>query len=156
MIRIFKHRKAVSPVIATIMMILIVIIGMGLVFAFTTVYTANYQNGIGSSVLESLTIENIQLGASGGSYNNQVTIWVYNSGEIASTINGIYIDGIAATAATGGSTSNIPVPMGQHVQIIVDATQASLNASSWNTGDTYSFRITTLRGSSFDQSIEAT
>jgi len=131
-------------------MILVVIVGMGLVFAFVSVYTANYQAGIGSSVLESLTIEDIWLhGSAGTGYNNQVTLWVYNSGQIDSVIHGIYINGIAASNGTSFNF-NVPVAVGQHVSITLQW------SSAWVSGMTYDFKVSTLRGSSFEQSIMAT
>jgi hypothetical protein len=130
-------------------MIMVVMIGMSVVFAYVSAYASNYKAGVGSSVLESLTIEDIFLKGSGVSYNNQVTFWVYNAGKIDATINAIYINGIAAT--NGSSTFNfkISVPRAEHVPITVTS------ESNWQTGAHYEFKITTLRGSNFVGSIDA-
>jgi len=148
----FRSNKAVSPVIATVLMILVVVVGMGLVFAFVSVYTATYQNGVGSSVLESLTIEDVWLHGTAGGYNDQATISIYNSGDISAQINDIYINGIAAT----NGTTYYPIQIGQHISITVTADEASLEGSAiWQSGASYDFKVTTVRGSSFEESISA-
>jgi flagellin-like protein len=53
--RIFKNKKAVSPVIATVLMILVTMAGMTILFAFVASYSDSYRAGVGGSVLESLT-----------------------------------------------------------------------------------------------------
>ncbi len=53
--KLSNNRKAVSPVIATVLMIMITMIGMTLLFAFVSVYSENYKAGVGSSVMESIT-----------------------------------------------------------------------------------------------------
>ncbi len=134
--------------IATVLMMMIVMVGMSLVFAFVTVYTQNYQNGVGSSVFESLTIEHVWFGAAGLAYSNEVTLWVYNSGEIDATVNAIYINGAAATNGSSSFNYNIPVRVGQHIPITVQGPY-------WQSNVTYQFKVTTLRGSTFEESFTA-
>jgi flagellin-like protein len=152
-----RNKRGLSPIISTLLMIMIVMVGMSIVFSAVVFYADSYQAGIGSSVLESLTIEDIWLqGNANTGYSNQVTLWVYNSGQIASTINAVYINGIAATNGTSTFNYNIPIQVGQHIPITVQACQSSLNGfSGWNTGTSYTFRITTLRGASFEQTTTA-
>ncbi len=57
--RLFKSKRAVSPVIATVLMILIVMAGMTILFAFIGAYAQSFQAGSGSAVLESLTVEDV-------------------------------------------------------------------------------------------------
>ena len=45
----YHNKKAVSPVIATVLMMLVTMVGMTFLFAFVTSYTDNYKAGIGSS-----------------------------------------------------------------------------------------------------------
>ena len=56
-----NNRRAVSPVIATVLMILVTMVGMTILFAFVASYSDNYKAGVGSSVMESLTVEDIWL-----------------------------------------------------------------------------------------------
>lgn len=130
-------------------MIMVVMVGMSLVFAYVAVYAENYKAGIGSSVMESLTIEDICLGSTGSAYNNQVILWVYNSGQIDATINVIYINGVAATNGSSTINFNVNVPVGTHIPITVQA------SSNWQSSATYEFKINTVRGSNFVESIDA-
>ena len=59
--RLFRNKKAVSPVIATVLMILVTMAGMTILFGFVISYSDTYKAGVGSSVMESLTIEDIWL-----------------------------------------------------------------------------------------------
>lgn len=150
--KIYCHKKAVSPVIATILMIMVCLIGMSLVFAFVTFYTQNYQNGVGSSVLESLTIEHVWFlneSSSPTSYGNSATIWVYNSGDIDATINAIYINGAAATNGTSNFNFNIPILVGQHISITVQGPY-------WQSNVPFEFTVSTTRGSTFEETFTPT
>jgi hypothetical protein len=148
--KLYRNKKGLSTVISTILMILVVMAGMSILFGYVAVYADNYKAGIGSSVMESLTIEDICLNSTGSAltYTNQSTLWVFNSGQIDSKITAIYINGVAVT---NGSTIsfNIPASIGAHVPINVQA------SSTWVSGNTYDFKVSTLRGSNFEESIVA-
>jgi flagellin-like protein len=144
--RLFKNKKAVSPVIATVLMILVTMVGMTLLFAFVSSYSENYKAGIGSSVMESLTVEDIWLSPQSSIYNFEVNITVYNVGKIDSTITSVYANGLKLTNATNDSFNfNLPVKVGQHLTIPLH-----WPSGPWQNGQTYTFRVTTLRGSNFD------
>jgi hypothetical protein len=96
--------------------------------------------------MESLTIEDIFLGST---YGNHVTLWIYNSGQIDATINVVYINGVAATNGSSTINFNINVPVGAHVPITVQV------SSIWHSGATYEFKVNTVRGSNFEESIIA-
>ena len=73
--KLYRNKKGLSTVISTILMIVVVMVGMTLLFAYVTVYASNYQTGIGSSILESVTIEDVWIQNS-----NTVQLTVYNTG----------------------------------------------------------------------------
>jgi flagellin-like protein len=152
--RLFKNKKAVSPVIATVLMILITMVGMTLLFAFVSSYSENYKAGIGSSVMESLTVEDIWLSPQSvppsSIYNSDVNITIYNVGKIDSKITSIYANGLKLTDDTGGFNLNLPLEVGQHLTILLH-----WQDGPWHHGQTYTFRVTTLRGSNFDVSYTA-
>jgi len=144
----YGDRSGISPVIATILMILIVIVGMSIVFAYVSVYTQTYQSGIGSSVLESLTIEDVCFnGTTANGFNNLATVAVYNSGLIPVTVNGIYVDGNATTPMLASGLP-VSIPVGQQAIIQVQGPY-----SQWYTGAYYNIKVTTLRGSSFEKTF---
>ena len=74
--KLYRNKNGISPVISTILMILVVMVGMSMVFAYVTVYASSYQAGVGSSILESMTIEDVWIQNS-----NTVQISVYNTEE---------------------------------------------------------------------------
>ncbi|HUK85329.1 MAG TPA: archaellin/type IV pilin N-terminal domain-containing protein [Candidatus Acidoferrum sp.] len=148
--KLYRNKKGISPVISTILMIMVAMVGMSVAFSYVVVYSDTYKAGVGSSVLESLTIEDIWFRSDTGAYNNVVTIGLYNSGEIGAIVKTIYVNGIAATNGSSDYNLNINIPVGQHIQVTVQG------LSSWTPGTKYDFKITTMRGSNFDKSITAT
>ena len=160
--KLSRSKKGLSTVISTILMIMITMIGMSLVFAYVAVYTQTYQSGVGSSVLEALTIEDVCFNGTNHVYGDDATVSIYNSGQIPATINDIFVDGKAttltaingeATASTGGSNSfefNIYVPVGAQVIVTVQGPY-----SIWYSLTQYTFKVTTLRGSTFTEVEQA-
>ncbi len=147
--RLWSNKSGISVVISSILMILITVVGMGIVFAFVAGYCSTYQTGVGSSVMESLTVEDIWLQGNNGAYNNTAVIAIYNSGNIDTTINGIYVNGNATYVTGTNFNLNINVPVGQHVIVTVQG------PVPWQSYDRYDFKVSTTRGSVFDQSISA-
>jgi len=154
---VYRNSKGISPIISTILMILIVVVGMSLVFAYVSVYTQNYQSGIGSSVLESLTIEDVCFNGTtivnGANANNVATIAIYNSGQIAATIRGIFVDGNSTTpmGASGSDISyNVYIPVGGQAVVHVQGPYPQ-----WYSGAGYDIKIVTVRGASFEKSFTA-
>jgi hypothetical protein len=84
----YKNRKALSTVISSILMIMVVMVGMTIAFASVVVYADTYQKGAGSAVLESLTIEDIWLKNSG---TDNMELWIYNVGSLPVTVEAIYV-----------------------------------------------------------------
>lgn len=87
-----KNKRAVSPVLSTVMLVLIVVIGMSAIFAFFVDYVSTYQKGEGSAVLELLEIEDVQF-----IDNVTVYVWLYNYGEIDLEIDAVYVNGLNMT-----------------------------------------------------------
>jgi flagellin-like protein len=150
--RLYRSRKAVSPVIATVLMIMITMIGMTLLFAFVSYYSENYKAGIGSSVMESITVEDIWLKATTGptpSYTKQVEVSLYNVGKVDSVVNSIYVNGLALTANGGSTNLDLPIKMGEHVKITAYWTE------NWVSYNIYTFKISTKMGSNFNLNYTA-
>lgn len=140
--KLFKNEKGVSPVISTVLMILVVMVGMSLLFAFLATYTMNFHSGSGSSVLESMTIEDAWF----KNTDNTFHLWVYNVGKVDFTINSIYVNGTKVTPTMSDSSnnpinSNTPIQINKHVQI---------SLAQWQLGDNYNLKIVTGRGSAFE------
>jgi flagellin-like protein len=153
--KLFTNRKAVSPVIATVLMIMVTMAGMAILFGFVISYSDAYKAGIGSSVMESLTIEDIWLSPNSLTYNSQVQISVYNAGKVDSTITSIYVNGLKLTETDqtdGNFNLKISVPVGSHSQPPIKLFWTN---HQWQSGISYTFRIATEKGSNFDITIKA-
>jgi flagellin-like protein len=124
--KLFRSRRAVSPVVSAVLMILVVMIGMSLLFAFFVNYTRDFQTGSGSAVLESLVIEDVW-------FTSPTQVWVYNVGKVSFTITSVYVND------QFDSNPNLEVAPGQHGNITV--------ASAYS-GCT--IKIVTARGSAFE------
>jgi flagellin-like protein len=132
--KLANNKRGISNVVSTLLMILVVMVGMGLLFAYLTTYVANYQIGSGSSVLESMVVEDVWFKNS-----NQVELWVYNVGKVGFTITNIYVNGTLRFTVDPNNASDVQI--GNHTRIPFNL--------SWNNGNDYSFKIVTSRGSAF-------
>lgn len=141
-------------------MILIVMVGMSLIFAYVTVYTGSYQSGIGSSVLESMTIEDIWIQPYNIPNLPIANITVYdtstrtNLGTDAGlniTVSGIYVNGTALSNPLKYNSidfrNNIVGP-GKHMTI-----ECQAPSGFFETGNTYAFKVVTTRGSDFEAQV---
>ena len=130
MMRLFRSRRAVSPVLSTVLMILVVMVGMSLLFAFFVNYTRDFQTGSGSAVLESMTVEDVWF-----TNPNGPQVWVYNVGKVSLTITSVYVDDQL------DSSPNIEIKTGQHQPITVGSAYSGCT-----------IKIVTARGSAFEGS----
>jgi flagellin-like protein len=150
MTKLFKNKKAVSPVIATVLMILVTMAGMTILFGFVISYSDSYKAGIGSSIKESLTIDDVWFRS--GSSNN-VELWIYNVGKLPVNVKVIYVNGLNLdiTSFNGNPVTNAlningEIPINGHVKVI-----ATYNWQSYGSSPIV-FKIATERGSTFEQS----
>jgi flagellin-like protein len=141
--RLIKNKKAVSPVIATVLMIMVTMAGMAILFGFVISYSDSYKAGIGSSVMESLTIEDIWISPPSVDPLHTVQLSVYNVGKVDSTITSAYVNGLALTKNDKLKLTE-SIIVGQHLTIMLNWNQA------FGHGQQYTFRISTLSGSNFD------
>lgn len=147
--RTTKNRKAVSTVIATVLMILIVVLGMSILFSYFVSYTGNYQKGQGSAVSEMVQVEDVWF------KTNRIDICFYNYGQIPITVSSLYVNNVPSTISLNSisyangtlksfqsiSPSLLEIPVGAHGNITV---------TNFPTSSTYDFKIVTVRGSSFE------
>jgi flagellin-like protein len=126
--KLLGNRRGVSPVISTVLMILVVMVGMSVLFAFFVNYTRDFQTGSGSAVLESLVIEDVSPSTGGG------LIWVYNVGKVSFTITSVYLN----DQKTIFVLSSPEIAPGQHGWIEIQASSGGV------------IKIVTARGSAFE------
>ena len=133
--------------IATVLMILVTMAGMTILFGFVISYSDNYKAGIGGSVMEVLTVEDIWLNPSNATNSaHAIQISLYNVGKVDSVITSVYVNGLKLTDTYGGQNFNLhdEVDIGYHITITL------YYEGVWNSGQTYTFRVATQRGSVFD------
>jgi hypothetical protein len=129
---------------------------MSILFGFVISYSDSYKSGVGSSVMESLVIEDIWL-SPGSSYQNDlahtVQLSIYNVGKVDSTITSAYVNGVALSG-NGKLNLKDPIVIGQHLTITLTWDQPN-SPQGWVSGQQYTFRISTLSGSNFDVTYTA-
>jgi flagellin-like protein len=152
--RLLQNKKAISPVIATVLMILVTMAGMAILFGFVISYSDAYKAGVGSSVMESITFEDIWLSPGSLTYNSQVNITVYNVGKVDSTITSMYANGFKLTE-NGNPNLNKAIAVGQHLTLTLNWTPIGNQPQDWVPHQEYTFRVSTLSGSNFDTKYTA-
>ena len=120
--RMLRSRKGVSPVIASVLMIVVAIIGMSFLFAFSVNYATDYQLGRGSAVLELMVIEDVWIRNS-----TTLEIWVYNVGKADLEISNVYVNDYQANITHVDNNlveldSLFEVEVGEHVKFSVEST----------------------------------
>jgi FlaG/FlaF family flagellin (archaellin) len=149
--KLLKNKKGVSPVVSAVIMMLVVMIGMSALFAFFVNYARDFQLGSGSSVLESMAIEDVHFIDS-----KTVEIWIYNMGKVDFSISSVYVnDSLISTSPTLLSvtykgedvTSSWPdrIREGGHGQIRIESVD-----QIFTSGQSYTFKLVTKRGTSFE------
>jgi flagellin-like protein len=127
--KLLSNRRGVSPVVSTVLMILVVMVGMSMLFAFFVNYTRDFQTGSGSAVLESLVIEDVSSGFGGAQ------VWVYNVGKVSFTVTSVYVND------QFDGNPNLEIAPGQHGMITISASSGSMSVL---------IKIVTARGSAFE------
>ncbi|MCW4002937.1 MAG: hypothetical protein NWE95_03370 [Candidatus Bathyarchaeota archaeon] len=153
-----RSRRGLSTVVSTILMIMVVMIGMSILFGYVAFYSQTYQAGVGGSVLEHLTVEDIWIRD-----EHAVQITVYNAGtranlgtdvdfEVATIfVNGSPLINVKDDAGSNGGTINFN-------EQTVEAGKSATFLCSWEapkqfvSGQTYTFKVVTMRSSSFEVS----
>ena len=129
-----KSKKAVSPVVSAVIMILVATIGMSVLFAFFVNYARDFQTGSGSAVLESMVVEDIWV-----KDPNNVEIWVYNVGKVDFNITSVYINDFQVARAL-----QVRIEVGKHGRLILNL------MNPVNVNEPNLFKLVTLRGSAVE------
>ena len=83
--KIWKNKKAVSPVLSNILLIVIAVSAMSIATTATYVITTNLRETMG----ERFTIEDVWFKP-----GNQIAIYIRNTGKVTVTIDAVYINGV--------------------------------------------------------------
>jgi flagellin-like protein len=138
--KLSRNRKAVSSVIGTILMILVVVVGMSMAFGYFVNFVKDYQAGRGASVMELVSIEDVWFknvnGAGSSTVYDTVEMWLYNCGKVGVKVSTLYKDGQSV------GFNSIEIPVGGHVNMAINMITYA--------GITYHLKLVTERGSAFE------
>jgi flagellin-like protein len=154
-----NNKKAVSPVIATVLMILIVMAGMTLLFAFVGTYAQSFQAGSGSAVKELLTVENHWFKPDPPS-DHKLYLWIYNIGEVEFRIDSVYVNDVKIDAPVlalydqNNVPRNLDMPITSRTRLPGSGEigpHVKISVTTWvESGENYVVKIVTKRGSAFE------
>jgi len=136
--KLFKSKKAVSPVIAVLLMIVIAVASAILVYAFIVSFTISQS----SRAATLISIESVKFIKP---YGATADIYIRNVGAETAIIAAIYVDGENATTTTPPLTQTI-VP-NQVVKITI-----TKPSNTWAVGTTYTIKVVTNVGA-YDQGV---
>jgi len=128
--KLARSRKAISPVIATLLLILVAVASGLVLYSYVMGYLGSMTKG-GSSMQGVLSLD------SATATTSSITAYVRNVGSVSITINRAYIDGTNATSVTAASIA--PGAVGQ-VNIAP--------SSSLVVGTSYSVKLVAIDGTS--------
>ncbi|MGD0978150.1 MAG: archaellin/type IV pilin N-terminal domain-containing protein [Candidatus Bathyarchaeia archaeon] len=134
--RLSRNRKAVSNVIGTILMILVVVVGMSMAFGYFVNFVKDYQAGRGASVMELVSIEDVWFKNDSG--NRTIDIWLYNSGKVSTSVSALYINGQQQPGFNGAQ-----IPIGGHAEL-------SPVQFGWGYAAVYDLKFVTDRGTAIE------
>ena len=92
--KLVKSRKAISPVIATLLLILVAVASGLVLYSYVMGYLGSMTKG-GSSMQGILSLDSAT-----ATVPSSITAYVRNVGSVAITINQAYVDGTNATSVT--------------------------------------------------------
>jgi archaeal type IV pilus assembly protein PilA len=144
---ILKSKKGISPILATLLLIVIAVAAVIVTYAWVMTFTGSTTSQAGAV----LTVENVRYyNTSGSEYNIDITL--RNSGTADATVDSVYMGTSASDLKllTSSEASTGTVVAGSTYTIEITG-----NATLWSDGTTYYFNIGTEEGLSIPFSREA-
>lgn len=140
------RRRAVSPIIATLLLIAIAVASGVIVYVFTSGVAGNLTRSGGNQVTEQMNMDAYSYSpVSGG-----VTVYVRNTGSSSVTINTIYFDGAVVTSPGGTCVGASVTPTSTCTVVI---TGSPYNAET--AGTTHAVKAVSSDGGIFDFNVIA-
>jgi flagellin-like protein len=135
-----KSRKAISPILATLLLIVIAVAAIIITYAWVMTFMGS-QTTAGGTILD---IENVYWNSTA----DTTSITIKNTGTSDAKIVRLYIGNTAAnlievTTSTDLSTGKL-LPVGETLIVVLDWPNAL--ATSWTDGKTYYFKVSPETG----------
>jgi len=119
---LLKNKRAITPVLSSVLMMLIAVAGMSIAITATYVITTNYHDIMG----ERFIIEDVYFRAGG------ISIYLRSTGKVALKFVSVYVNNTAQTVAA------LDLEVGNH---------GWLNCTyTWIAGKVYYLSVATIRG----------
>ncbi len=120
--KLMENKRAITPVLSSVLMMLIAVAGMSIAITATYVITTNYHDIMG----ERFIIEDVYFRTNG------ISIYVRNTGKVAFRLVSVYVNN------TAQSITPLNLEVGNHNWL--NFTYA------WATGRVYFINVATIRG----------
>ncbi len=132
--RLLRSKEGISPILATLLLIVIAVAAVIVTYAWVMTFTSTQTTTAGKMIkFDSAVID---------ATSDIVTVYVRNSGTEPVTIDKVYIDGAdhtpSVTSPTGFPTAGYSLPTEDVVTITLNGTQAGLD---FNAGNTYKVKV---------------
>jgi archaeal type IV pilus assembly protein PilA len=130
---IIKSKKGISPILATLLLIVIAVAAVIVTYAWVMTFTGSTTSQAGAV----LTVENVRFF---GSSEDRIEIVIRNSGTADATVDTVYVgDSASSLQAQTDVTGEGIVAAGSTLTITV-------RDFDWDAGDTYYFNVGTEEG----------
>jgi len=136
-----KSKKAISPILATLLLIVIAVAAIVVTYA----WVMTYMTSAGTQAGTMIQFDSASINAASG----EVTIYVRNKGTEPAVVDMVYIDGTNVTGYVTTPTLPKTIPVDQ-VQLI------KLEGLSFTAGSTYKIKVSGPAASTGDVSVKAT
>ncbi|MFB0514714.1 MAG: archaellin/type IV pilin N-terminal domain-containing protein [Candidatus Bathyarchaeia archaeon] len=142
MFKIMRSKKGISPILATLLLIVIAVAAVIVTYAWVLTFTTTQT----TSAARMIKFDSAVIDASTGN----VTIYVRNKGTETVTIDKVYIDGRDFTSYTNLTTSTLS----ENAVVRITTTSSSSAEFSFTAGEWYKVKVT--GNAEWEQDVKAT
>jgi hypothetical protein len=130
------NRRAISPVLSNLLLMVVAVAAMSMAAATTYVVTTNLREMMGERFVTEDVWFNNETGV------NRISVYIRSTGKVAITISAVYINGDSAHFFT-----RLNLEPGDHRWLNI--------TYSWESGGIYRIKIVTSRGNSIEDYFKA-
>ena len=141
-----KSKKGISPILATLLLIVIAVAAVIVTYAWVMTFTASTTSGAGAV----LTVENVRFYGSG----NDIEIVIRNSGTADAEVAEVYL-GEASSDLQKVSSGDIAYVPSSKIISAGSSLEIDIENVDWESGTRYYFKVVTEEGLSIPFSEEA-
>jgi flagellin-like protein len=138
---ILKSKKGISPILATLLLIVIAVAAVIVTYAWVMTFTASTTSQAGAV----LGVENVRFYQQGS--NDRIEIVLRNSGTADATVDTVYF---GTTESNLQECDEDDLHYDPNTQLVATGSTLTIRIDeNWNEGETYYFNIGTEEGISF-------